>query len=123
MSVKMIACGLMLGAISATALAEPAVQAGETLESLSKAKMSTTINGQPGSIQALVDSGKVRVLESQNSAAVAAMPAATAGLDASASQANPTDSSMAETGHNPEIQTMPEQQLTPANTPPVPMQQ
>lgn len=119
MSVKMIACGLMLGAISATALAEPAVQAGETLESLSKAKMSTTINGQPGSIQALVDSGKVRVLD----AAVASMPAATAGLDASASQANPTDSSMAETGHNPEIQTMPEQQLTPENTPPVPMQQ
>lgn len=119
MSVKMIACGLMLGAISATALAEPAVQAGETLESLSKAKMSTTINGQPGSIQALVDSGKVRVLD----ASVASMPAATAGLDASASQANPTDSFMAETGHNPEIHTMPEQQLTPENTPPVPMQQ
>ncbi len=47
---------------SMTAFAEPPVQAGETLESLSKAKVTTTVNGQPGSLNELLASGQIKVL-------------------------------------------------------------
>ncbi|MEB3767314.1 hypothetical protein [Acinetobacter sp. MD2] len=51
--------GLSLGVLSATtAFAEPAVQPGTTLESLSQATISTTVNGQPGSLKELLQSGK-----------------------------------------------------------------
>lgn len=44
---------------SATAVfAEPAVQPGQTLESLSQAQVTTTVNGQPGSLQQLMQSGQ-----------------------------------------------------------------
>lgn len=51
-----------LSIISAAAFAEPQVQAGETLESLSQAKVTTTVNGQPGSLQDLISSGKVQIV-------------------------------------------------------------
>jgi hypothetical protein len=74
-SATVLASGLLLGFSSVNAFAEPAVQAGETLESLSQAKVSTTINGQPGSIQDLIQSGQVRLLNTENSPAATSMTA------------------------------------------------
>lgn len=59
---------------SVAALAEPVVQAGETLESLSKTKISTTVNGQPGSINELVANGQIKLLNEQSNASVPAQP-------------------------------------------------
>ncbi|NCI77935.1 hypothetical protein [Acinetobacter kanungonis] len=83
---KVLACGLLMGLVNVTAFAEPAVQAGETLESLSQAKITTSINGQPGSIQELVQSGQVRLVNPENSS-VQPSPAATADLSSDASTA------------------------------------
>lgn len=55
--------GLSLASFSA--FAEPAVQAGETLESLSKVKVTTTVNGQPGSLNDLVSSGQVKLVNAE----------------------------------------------------------
>ena len=55
--------------ISASAFAEPPIQPGDTLESLSQAKVTTTVNGQPGSIQELVSSGQIKLLD-PNAAAI-----------------------------------------------------
>lgn len=65
MRLQHLTLGLIAGLSFATAtavFAEPAVQAGETLESLSKAKVMTTVNGQPGSLQDLVSSGQVQII-------------------------------------------------------------
>ena len=59
---KILGLGLIAGIISVAAFAEPAVQPGETLESLSQAKVTTTVNGQPGSLQELAASGKIKIL-------------------------------------------------------------
>lgn len=48
--------------LSVSAFAEAPVQPGETLESLSKVKVMTTVNGQPGSIQELVNSGQIKLI-------------------------------------------------------------
>lgn len=69
MHFKIIGCSLITGLMSAAALAEPAVQPGDTLESLSKVKISTTVNGQPGSLEELLSSGKIRLADSQTAAA------------------------------------------------------
>ncbi|MHA3080697.1 hypothetical protein [Acinetobacter sp. ANC 5502] len=54
-----VSVGLFMGMFTATAaFAEPAVQPGETLESLSQVKVNTTVNGQPGSLADLMSSGK-----------------------------------------------------------------
>ncbi|TCB13243.1 hypothetical protein E0H78_01120 [Acinetobacter sp. ANC 4641] len=54
-----VSVGLFMGMFTATAaFAEPAVQPGETLESLSQVKINTTVNGQPGSLTDLMSSGK-----------------------------------------------------------------
>ena len=55
--------GLIGTVISASAFAEPPIQLGDTLESLSQAKVTTTVNGQPGSIQELVSSGQIKLLD------------------------------------------------------------
>lgn len=60
---KILGLGLISGLMSAAAFAEPPIQPGDTLESLSKVKIVTTVNGQPGSIQDLVSSGQVQLLE------------------------------------------------------------
>ncbi|UGQ30116.1 hypothetical protein [Acinetobacter calcoaceticus] len=57
---KIIGISVITGLCSMAALAEPAVQPGDTLESLSKVKVTTTVNGQPGSISDLVNSGQVQ---------------------------------------------------------------
>ncbi|WP_336984486.1 hypothetical protein [Acinetobacter soli] len=66
---------LITGTLSMTAFAEVPVQAGETLESLSQVKVSTTVNGQPGSIADLVNSGKVQVIAGAQPSAPAMQPA------------------------------------------------
>ncbi|MEL4296805.1 hypothetical protein [Acinetobacter ursingii] len=48
MRTQFIAVAFVTASLSMTAFAEQPVQAGETLESLSKAKVTTTVNGQPG---------------------------------------------------------------------------
>lgn len=65
---------LITGTLSMTAFAEAPVQAGETLESLSQVKVSTTVNGQPGSIADLVNSGKVQVIAGAQPSAPAMQP-------------------------------------------------
>jgi hypothetical protein len=77
---KVLACGLFIGLVNVTAFAEPAVQAGETLESLSQAKITTSINGQPGSIQELVQSGQVRLVNPEQ---ISAQPSSAAAVEQS----------------------------------------
>ena len=57
------ACALV-SSISISTFAEPPIQAGDTLESLSKVKISTTINGQTGSLQELIANGQIRIVTS-----------------------------------------------------------
>ena len=63
MHAKLLSLSLITGLMSATAFAEPAIQAGDSLDSLSKVKVSTTVNGQAGSIQDLVASGQIRIVD------------------------------------------------------------
>ena len=63
---KILGLGLISGLMSAAAFAEPSIQPGDTLESLSKVKIVTTVNSQPGSIQDLVSSGQVQLMEGAN---------------------------------------------------------
>ena len=80
MRTQFLALGLMTGLsfASVSAFAEPPVQAGETLESLSKVKVTTTVNGQPGSLNDLVSSGQVKLLGDANAAPATTNPNATA---------------------------------------------
>ena len=57
------ACALV-SSISISTFAEPPIHAGDTLESLSKVKISTTINGQAGSLQELIANGQIRIVPS-----------------------------------------------------------
>ncbi len=62
---KALGLGLFTSVISVAAFApEPPVQPGETLESLSKAKISTKVNGQEASLESLVNSGQIRLVRS-----------------------------------------------------------
>lgn len=63
MQLKLIPYFLGLSIFSLTVYAEPPLQAGDTLESLSKVSIQTSVNGQPGSIQDLVDSGQIQVIQ------------------------------------------------------------
>jgi len=65
---KLLGLGIFTSVISAGAFAEPPVQAGETLESLSKARISTTVNGQQASLESLVNSGQIRLVNQPMSA-------------------------------------------------------
>src|SRR5690606_29647854 len=60
---KLLGLSLVTGLMSATAFAEPAIQPGDSLESLSKVKVTTTVNGQAVSIQDLVASGQIRLVD------------------------------------------------------------
>ncbi|WP_435336938.1 hypothetical protein [Acinetobacter sp. LH3_13] len=63
MRFHLFACALV-SSISISVFAEPPIQAGDTLESLSKVKISTTINGQAGSLQELIANGQIRIVTS-----------------------------------------------------------
>lgn len=94
---KLLGLSLITGLMSATAFAEPPIQPGDTLESLSKVKVMTTVNGQAGSIQDLVASGQIRIVD--------------ANQVASASTQNTSESvSPASTMQAPMQQATPEQQ-------------
>ena len=55
---------LATGLLATTAVfAEPPVQPGQTLESLSQAQVTTTVNGQPGSLQQLMQSGQYKPVD------------------------------------------------------------
>ncbi len=69
MHAKLLSLSLITGLMSATAFAEPAIQAGDSLDSLSKVKVSTTVNGQAGSIQDLVASGQIRIVDASQALA------------------------------------------------------
>ncbi len=71
MHFKLLGLSLVTGMMSATAFAEPPIQPGDTLESLSKVKVSTTVNGQAGSIEELVSSGQIRIVDAVQTAAAA----------------------------------------------------
>lgn len=88
---KIIGIGVITGLCSMAALAEPAVQPGDTLESLSKVKVTTTVNGQPGSISDLVNSGQVQ----QVSAAPASATPTGAPIPADVPPAPPAGGEMA----------------------------
>mgnify|MGYP000122476806 CR=1 FL=1 len=70
---KIIGLGLISGLMSAAAMAEPPIQPGDTLQSLSQVKITTTVNGQQGSIQELVASGQVRIADAAAQANQAAV--------------------------------------------------
>ena len=70
MHAKLLGLSLITGLMSATAFAEPAIQPGDSLESLSKVKVSTTVNGQAGSIQDLVASGQIRLVDASQATQV-----------------------------------------------------
>lgn len=63
MRFHLCACAL-ISSISISAFAEPPIHADDTLESLSKVKISTTINGQAGSLQELIANGQIRIISS-----------------------------------------------------------
>ena len=77
MRTQILSFSLLVGlsVASFSTFAEPVVQAGETLESLSKAKVTTTVNGQPGSLNELLSSGQIKLVEGQTTDV--AQPAAT----------------------------------------------
>ncbi len=87
---KIIGLSLISGLMSAAAMAEPPIQPGDTLQSLSQVKITTTVNGQQGSIQELVASGQVRIADAAAQQASIALgepaPAGAQSLDAA--QAN-----------------------------------
>lgn len=66
MRLNFISSFIALSLLSMAIYAEPPVQAGDTLESLSKVRIQTTVNGQPGSIQDLVSSGQIQLINEAN---------------------------------------------------------
>ena len=87
---KIIGLGLISGLMSAAAMAEPPIQPGDTLQSLSQVKITTTVNGQQGSIQELVASGQVRIADAAAQQASIALgePAPAGAQPLDAAQAN-----------------------------------
>ena len=83
---KILGLGLIAGIISVAAFAEPAVQPGETLESLSQAKITTTVNGQPGSLKELAASGKIKILNDSTQVMAEAPASEVATSDATAEE-------------------------------------
>ena len=98
----LMSIGLIGTVVSASAFAEPPIQPGNTLESLSQAKITTTVNGQPGSIQELVNSGQIKLLKPN----VANVPAPVN----QATQGTPNDQAMMPTTTQTEV---PVQQVMP----------
>lgn len=59
---KLLGLSVATALMATTAFAEPQVQPGDSLENLSKVKVSTTVNGQAASLQELVASGQIRIV-------------------------------------------------------------
>ncbi|WP_168419385.1 hypothetical protein [Acinetobacter towneri] len=70
MRFHLFAFGLTSSLMSISAFSEPPIQTGDTLESLSKVKIQTSINGQVGSLEELVASGQIRIVQNAEPQAV-----------------------------------------------------
>lgn len=101
MHFKLLGLSLVTGMMSATAFAEPAIQPGDTLESLSQVKVNTTVNGQAGSIQDLVASGQIRIVDAGQVAAETELQS-NAAADTTAAQAAPQTAELNTTAQNTE---------------------
>lgn len=93
MHFKLLGLSLVTGMMSATAFAEPAIQPGDTLESLSKVKVSTAVNGQAGSIEELVASGQIRIVDAGQ---VATTKSNAAGSETAAQASSASDATVAQ---------------------------
>ncbi|WP_227518782.1 hypothetical protein [Acinetobacter sp. ANC 4169] len=108
MHFKLLGLSLVTGMMSATAFAEPAIQPGDTLESLSQVKVNTTVNGQAGSIQDLVASGQIRIVDAgqvaaePNPAGAETELQSNAAADTTAAQAAPQTAELNTTAQNAE---------------------
>ena len=65
---KLLGLSVVTALMATTAFAEPQVQPGDSLENLSKVKVSTTVNGQAASLQELVASGQIRIVSTPQNA-------------------------------------------------------
>lgn len=101
MHFKLLGLSLVTGMMSATAFAEPAIQPGDTLESLSKVKVSTAVNGQAGSIEELVASGQIRIVD----AGQVATKANAASSETAAQARSASDATVAQSSEMSEINT------------------
>ena len=101
MHFKLLGLSLVTGMMSATAFAEPAIQPGDTLESLSKVKVSTAVNGQAGSIEELVASGQIRIVD----AGQVATKSNVAGSETAAQASSASDATVAQSSEMSEINT------------------
>lgn len=99
MHFKLLGLSLVTGMMSATAFAEPAIQPGDTLESLSKVKVSTAVNGQAGSIEELVASGQIRIVD----AGQVATKSNTAGSETAAQASSASDATVAQSSEMSEM--------------------
>ena len=70
---KLLGLSVVTALMATTAFAEPQVQPGDSLENLSKVKVSTTVNGQAASLQELVASGQIRIVGTPQNAPTATM--------------------------------------------------
>lgn len=106
MSLKVFSLSLLsvVTFASMTAFAEPAVQPGETLESLSKAKLITTVNGQPGTIQQVLTDKNLQVVQ-DSAAPTQAAP--------TSQETDPAASTPAETPTQPSPQGAVDEQAAP----------
>ena len=95
MHAKLLSLSLITGLMSATAFAEPAIQAGDSLDSLSKVKVSTTVNGQAGSIQDLVASGQIRIVDASQALAAPTQVGTEAAIPNHSKAVNATTAQMA----------------------------
>ncbi|SPL70232.1 hypothetical protein [Acinetobacter stercoris] len=73
---KLLGATLIAGLSFTTvaAFAEPAVPAGATLESLSQATITTTVNGQPGTLKEVLENNKLTVISDSNQTNAPAAP-------------------------------------------------
>lgn len=118
MHFKLLGLSLVTGMMSATAFAEPAIQPGDTLESLSKVKVNTMVNGQAGSIEDLVANGQIRIVDAgqvaaePNPAGSATELQTSSATDSTASQAAPQTAGLNTPAQNSEtIQAAPETEV------------
>lgn len=119
---KLLALGVFTSVMSLSALAEPRVQPGETLESLSKARITTTVNGQNASLENLVNSGQIRLVQPSQAPAMqsnqpSSMPSGQSGMSQQQDMMQHSqDPAMMRQGTNPSMQqpndprTLPEMQ-------------
>lgn len=66
MQLKFIPYFIGLSIFNLSTYAEPPLQQGDTVENLSRVHIQTRVNGQAGSIQDLVNAGKIQLIQTPN---------------------------------------------------------